>query len=114
MFVYLDCDAFKRYHDTYGHLAGDTVLRQVGQVLRHHVRAGDGLGRLGGDEFGWCGPIRSVEPLTDRVAAARTAGVTLCAGAAWWPPGQAPIPVQALTHLADVALYQAKALGTGR
>lgn len=94
------------------------MLRQLGQVLRHHVRASDCLGRLGGGEFGWCLLIRSADQLTDRVATvvttARTVGITVCAGAAWWAPGRPPLTVQALARAADAALYQAKASGTGR
>jgi|APLak6261673822_1056097.scaffolds.fasta_scaffold00191_10 diguanylate cyclase (GGDEF)-like protein/PAS domain S-box-containing protein len=49
---YLDLDQFKVVNDTGGHLAGDELLRQLGDVLRHNVRKMDVLARLGGDEFG--------------------------------------------------------------
>lgn len=49
---YLDLDQFKVINDTCGHLAGDELLRQLGEVLRHQIRKGDVLARLGGDEFG--------------------------------------------------------------
>jgi diguanylate cyclase (GGDEF)-like protein/PAS domain S-box-containing protein len=49
---YLDLDQFKVVNDTGGHLAGDELLRQLGLILRHHVRKNDLLARLGGDEFG--------------------------------------------------------------
>jgi len=49
---YLDLDQFKIVNDTCGHLAGDELLRQLGEVLRHQVRKTDILARLGGDEFG--------------------------------------------------------------
>jgi len=47
----LDLDFFKRINDSYGHLAGDTVLRHFAQFVRHLLRREDALGRLGGEEF---------------------------------------------------------------
>ena len=49
---YLDLDQFKVVNDTCGHLAGDELLKQLGDLLRHQVRKTDVLARLGGDEFG--------------------------------------------------------------
>lgn len=49
--VMFDLDHFKQFNDRYGHLAGDDALRAMASVLRGEVRAGDAVGRFGGEEF---------------------------------------------------------------
>ena len=47
----IDIDDFKRVNDSHGHLAGDTILRDVGDILRRSVRVFDVCARFGGEEF---------------------------------------------------------------
>jgi diguanylate cyclase (GGDEF)-like protein len=121
--VLVDLDHFKRVNDTYGHAAGDLVLREVADVLRSHVRTTDIVGRYGGEEF------MVVLPETDADAAAVSAeklrrlvssrkvrlddghvlAVSLSAGVAGGL-GQ-HLKLDALIRDADAALYSAKALG---
>jgi diguanylate cyclase (GGDEF)-like protein/PAS domain S-box-containing protein len=49
--LYLDLDRFKIVNDTCGHVAGDELLRQLGEVMQQRVRNNDVVARLGGDEF---------------------------------------------------------------
>jgi diguanylate cyclase (GGDEF)-like protein len=64
----MDIDGFKLFNDTYGHQAGDGVLRQVADLLAKTVRTGDIIGRYGGDEF------MAILPETDRSGAVLVAG----------------------------------------
>ena len=63
--LYLDLDQFKVVNDTFGHTAGDALLRQLTSLVHAKIRATDTLARLGGDEFGVllerCSEVRAVE-----------------------------------------------------
>jgi two-component system, cell cycle response regulator len=49
--VHIDLDGFKKINDSYGHVAGDAVLKKFGEILKKSSRASDMCGRMGGDEF---------------------------------------------------------------
>lgn len=74
----LDCDAFKRVNDTYGHTVGDQVLKQLGEISLASIRKADILARYGGDEF------MVILPETDLEAAIKV-GMRLCEDVAATP-----------------------------
>jgi diguanylate cyclase (GGDEF)-like protein len=49
--IMLDIDYFKQYNDTYGHLAGDEILRNLCNIIKSHLKRTDAVGRWGGEEF---------------------------------------------------------------
>jgi diguanylate cyclase (GGDEF)-like protein len=110
----LDFDHFKQYNDTFGHPAGDRLLKEAAAGWRDFVRAGDVLARLGGEEFGLllldCDP-RSAEEVTERLRRHVPRGRTCSAGIAHRRPGETP---EVVTVRADQALYRAKAAGRQR
>ena len=67
--LYLDLDQFKVVNDTFGHTAGDALLRQLSEIIQTRIRSTDVLARLGGDEFGIllerCSKERAVEVAED-------------------------------------------------
>jgi diguanylate cyclase (GGDEF)-like protein len=68
-FLMIDIDHFKAVNDTFGHALGDTVLVEVGEVLRSHMRVGDTAYRYGGEEFAVL--ARETDGLGGRVIAER-------------------------------------------
>ena len=117
--IVLDLDAFKAFNDNYGHLAGDSLLRKIGSVMRSSIRSADQAFRYGGDEFAILLPntaISAAEQVAERtrkqVASEMIAGsiaVTISLGCASWPAnGRSANEVVAA---ADAALYQAKQSG---
>ncbi|MBA0035128.1 diguanylate cyclase [Pantoea sp. BIGb0393] len=65
--VFIDLDKFKAVNDTAGHAAGDALLRELAELMPHHLRSSDLLARLGGDEFGLLLPNCEVDQVRDVV-----------------------------------------------
>ncbi len=127
--ILCDIDYFKRYNDTYGHLAGDSCLQRVAKALRDSVkRPSDLVARYGGEEFAIilpntdlegathiaeiiCTQIRSLKiPHRDSLIKPY---VTLSVGVASTIPMPSLTP-ETLIMTADYALYQAKTNGRDR
>lgn len=121
--VLLDLDHFKRVNDTYGHPAGDAVLRQVVAAVRLELPEQVVLARVGGEEFALLmdGPAAAARELAERVRARveqtvchfgeLQLSVTLSLGLAVWAAHEHP---KALYEEADRRLYQSKAAGRNR
>ncbi|MBP7125008.1 diguanylate cyclase [Myxococcota bacterium] len=125
--VMIDLDHFKDVNDTWGHLVGDAVLREVGMTLRRTVRQGDFVGRYGGEEFLVIAPgtpeegaVRLAERLRASVESiAIPAGPetslrqTISLGVATGRRGE-EASLQEVLRRADECLYRAKRDGRNR
>ncbi|MCX7935314.1 MAG: sensor domain-containing diguanylate cyclase, partial [Planctomycetota bacterium] len=120
----IDIDFFKRINDTYGHAAGDAVLRNVGRTLRDNIRTFDHVARWGGEEFlvllsdvTAAHMYAIAEKLRALVAASRTfyeghfIQVAVSIGAALAKRGDT---AKRLVERADRLLYRSKAEGRNR
>lgn len=124
--IMLDVDHFKRFNDTFGHEAGDTVLRELGLFLRQQIRASDIACRYGGEELTLILPEASLEDTIARAEQLREGVKHLQVqsrrqqlGAISISLGVACFPIhgnsgEAVIHAADAALYKAKAQGRDR
>jgi diguanylate cyclase (GGDEF)-like protein/PAS domain S-box-containing protein len=123
--LYLDLDQFKVVNDTCGHSAGDELLRQLGQMLRTHLRSQDMLARFGGDEFGvlleGC-PAMPALQIAEKLRQAITEfpfvwkGHTFSVGVSIGHVcfGDTPMTLGEILSKADEACYLAKDLGRNR
>jgi diguanylate cyclase (GGDEF)-like protein len=124
--LFVDLDHFKSVNDTYGHSAGDAVLRSVATCLGENLRRSDALGRIGGEEFSVFLPATSlqaarqlaesirqaVEALMPDIGEKRlriTASIGVAASSA-----TEPVSMQRIQQHADAAMYVAKAGGRNR
>lgn len=124
--VLLDLDHFKRFNDTWGHLAGDALLQKVGDYLCTHIRGSDLVCRYGGEEFILILPDMAVDQVQLRAeqVCAEIREIQISHGDQLLPPvtlslGVAVFPehgtsAEALLAEADRALYQAKSEGRDR
>jgi diguanylate cyclase (GGDEF)-like protein len=124
--ILMDLDHFKRFNDTFGHEAGDLLLREIGSLLKSSVRGGDIPCRFGGEEFLLVMPEATGETAQQRAEQLREkikqlaleyqgqplGRVTMSLGIAVYPShGHAATDI---VRAADRALYRAKAEGRDR
>jgi diguanylate cyclase (GGDEF)-like protein len=118
----IDADNFKQVNDTYGHAAGDEILKALSSTLRSSIRETDVLGRLGGEEFGILMPettLPHAAGLAERLRIAvaglsltfqnRTLCITISVGVTAVPDGSSGLDTA--LSVADNLLYQAKERG---
>ena len=124
--IMLDVDNLKQFNDTWGHAAGDEILRELGSLLLRQVRGEDIACRYGGDEFIIILPDASREVIRERVdliceyarlfylqfEGQSLAAVTLSLGVAVYPEDGATST--GILRAVDAALYRAKHDGRGR
>lgn len=124
--VMIDIDDFKKFNDTYGHLAGDRALVKVGENIRAPLRPNDLVARFGGEEFSVLLPETTLEHamivaerLCEHVAhtdlgifdGVQLPKVTISLGVAEYKPGY---KLETMIAAADVAMYHAKRGGRNR
>lgn len=124
--IMIDIDHFKRFNDTNGHEAGDTILSHIGKLFQDRVRGSDMVCRFGGEEFimvlydsnteaakAFSERLRiSVHHLSIKYGIGNIGAITISQGIAMFPKnGTSP---KMLIEEADKALYKAKAAGRDR
>jgi two-component system chemotaxis response regulator CheY len=127
-FIITDIDHFKKVNDSYGHQAGDMVLRDIAKTLSRACRVYDLVGRYGGEEFVICLPgadwdvtFKTAERMRIATENHRTnipgtninISVTASFGGTWMGANQG-MSIDNMIKNADHALYQAKTEGRNR
>lgn len=123
----IDIDEFKKVNDTYGHLAGDQVLRNLVKVCQGRIRRTDSIGRYGGEEFLVIMPETELEGALTLAETIRQAAseetlsfdssiikYTVSIGVSCATSVSSGSRIEPLIHLADQALYHAKRNGRNR
>ena len=124
--IYIDMDDFKKINDTYGHAAGDEVLKSFGSVVNRCKRKSDLIGRIGGEEFSMVlhktdvdgavklsNKIRAIAKSEKVFFEGQAIDYNMSIGVAVLDKAN-PLPLDQLMRNADSALYQAKTLGKDR
>jgi diguanylate cyclase (GGDEF)-like protein/putative nucleotidyltransferase with HDIG domain len=120
--IMLDIDLFKTYNDIYGHLAGDQILRKLGEQLKESIRSLDMAFRYGGEEFTIILPETRIddaynvaERIRKRVESkmsAKAMPLTISLGVGSWPADG--ITKEEIIASTDAAMYRAKQTGRNR
>jgi diguanylate cyclase (GGDEF)-like protein len=124
-FLMIDIDNFKKINDTYGHLVGDAILREIAKMIRASIRQIDFIARFGGEEFSVVltdtdktGAIMVAERINSRISRHpvkvfdELLSVNISIGVAAFPENA--IHSDVLIEIADKALYKAKISGRNR
>jgi len=121
----IDLDYFKRVNDTYGHQAGDTVLRTISDTMRLSLRLSDIIGRIGGEEFAVLLPETELssamiigDRLRNRVESLeiphRESGIKITISIGASPSSGDDMSIDDVLQRSDSALYRAKENGRNR
>jgi diguanylate cyclase (GGDEF)-like protein len=124
--IFADIDHFKQVNDTYGHLAGNHVLKVVSQFFQGQIRTSDIVARYGGGEFGIIlpetpidGAVVAMERIRKKISELqidyenKKLSITLSFGIVCFNPGQ-DVSIGELIKSADNALYEAKRSGRNK
>ena len=120
--LFFDIDSFKRFNDTYGHIAGDEALRAIARATETCLRVADSIFRYGGEEFAVILPETSgeqaiiaahrlrtdIDQLRLSIDNQETAKITISIGVTEFSPGE---EMESCVKRADQAMYNAKRSG---